>query len=179
MTTSRVVRSKAKVWAFGGNTSRIRLTASVTAAIFLASRALSTTRCRQDSRSAELFNRPEVQILEDGPRLPLHQGGAILDGELDSIAKDSVSECGRRLVQNDEVDGPARGTLQPGDQVPDFVRRKASARKNAHGHVHVTSDMILASSGGAEEQRVRHLGILFENLPHRGYHIIELSMIRR
>jgi hypothetical protein len=91
----------------------MRATASRTAAIFSARTALSTTaRRRQRAARTELFDRLEVEVLEDRSGLARRERRRIADCDRLPVAKDPVGECGRRLVEQDEVNRSSRGFLE-------------------------------------------------------------------
>ncbi len=104
-TTSREVLSDAKESTLAGNTARDPGNRVLHGRDFLASTALSTTRGRQYAGSAELLDRPEIQILQNRPRLPTHESAPVAHHDLDAVAKDPIGDCWRRLVENHEIDG--------------------------------------------------------------------------
>lgn len=110
--------------------------ASRTTATFFARSALSTTRRRRAEHTghAPLFDRLEVEVLQDGACLPLDKRGVVALDQDATIAERAVTDGWRDLVQQDEIDGPPRRRLQSGGEPAEgvHVARRALAEFDCH-----------------------------------------------
>lgn len=66
----------------------------------------------QHASREELFERTEVQVLDDRRSTPGDKRPAIANEDRAPIAKDPVGQAWRRLVKQDEVDGSACNVLE-------------------------------------------------------------------
>src|SRR5437773_3119140 len=123
-------------WA-SGRTDRIRATASRTEATLLARSVLSTIARSQHAARAELLDRPEVEVLENGSGAAGRERRRVAREDRAPIAERTVRQAGRRLVEKHEIDAPAGGCFEPGRQRSQLHRVELMRASHADRHVHV------------------------------------------
>src|ERR1700693_4597753 len=139
VTTSRVVRSVIKASAEAGSTARTRAVASRAAAIFAASSALSPTGRggAQDPCGTLLLDGPEVEVVEQDPRLAGDQRGVVALDEQTPVAEDAGGEGCGRLVEQHEVDRAHGGGHQARRQAAEGMHVPCGARGQLDGDISV------------------------------------------
>ncbi|HEY7818363.1 MAG TPA: hypothetical protein VIG29_09100 [Vicinamibacteria bacterium] len=123
---------------------------------------MSTTRGRQYTGSAELFDGPEVQILENRASLPVHESTAIAHQDLDTVPKKPVGDRGRDLLEKNEVDPLSRCALEPRHKLADISRGEARVGKETDGDVDIAPGMRVRARERTEKQCI-DTGIAFQH----------------
>ncbi len=139
--------------------------ASRTTATFFARSALSTTRRRRAEHTghAPLFDRLEVEVLQDGACLPLDKRGVVALDQEATVAERAVTDGWRGLVQQDQIDGPPRRRLQPGGEPAEGVHVARRALAEFDCHVDVAARVQRAAHGRAEYERVGNVAVCLED----------------
>jgi hypothetical protein len=158
-----VVRSATNTVASAGRTDRIRAAASLTAAIFDARIVLSTTARRQYAPRADLLDWLEIEVLENRARAALCQRAGIAGDENLAVAKHTIRETGRRLVEEHEIDPRAGSRFELTGQRPKSELVESASCENADRNVDVTSRVRASRSRRAERHCVGDARIVVED----------------
>src|SRR5262249_10884069 len=155
VTTSRAVRSAMKASSDSGSTARTRAVASRTAAIFMATSALSTTTGRdaQDSLGTSLLDGLPVEVIEQGARLAGDHGAAVALDEEEPVAEDAIREGCGRLIEEDQIDAAPDGGLKPSGEAPEGAHIAWGTRAELDGNVSIAPRVRCTPCASAAEQR--------------------------
>ena len=67
---------------------------------------------RQDATGAQFFDRPEIEVLEDGSRAPGSERGFVARNNREAVTKDAVGETRRGLFEEYQVHPAPRGGFE-------------------------------------------------------------------
>jgi hypothetical protein len=123
----------------------------------------TTLRRLQHGAGERLLDRLEVQVLEDRTGLAVHEGLSVPLQKHTTVTKDTVGKTRGRLVEQNEIDRALGRGLEAGHEVADLPGRQPCSGDEPDGHIGVTAVVGTLPSARAEEKRLGHARVGFED----------------
>ncbi len=96
---------------------------------------------RQHAAGAQLLDRLEIEVLEDGSCPPASERRFVTRNNRAAIPKDAVGEAGWRLVEEHEIHSASRNGFEPRRKCPEIDQLERARSHDADGDVNIALRM--------------------------------------